>query len=288
MIDAQIIRQLSSPHEVQTTVREAKASGDTIGFVPTMGALHEGHLSLVEASIAECDRTVVSIFVNPTQFGPGEDIEHYPRPLEKDIQLLSERGVWVAFVPAVEEIYPAGFDSYIDVGRIAEPFEGSIRTSHFRGVATVVMKLFQLVPADFAYFGRKDYQQSLVIRKLVEDFHLPVEIKVCPIVRESDGLAMSSRNSYLDAGERQQATALWKSLELAEQQHAAGEQNCAVLEQQMREQLASSGIGQIDYIAFLKDGTMTEVETIEGPTTVALAARVGPARLIDNHTIGMP
>lgn len=286
MIDAQTFRQLSSANEVQTAVEQARAVGDTVGFVPTMGALHEGHLSLVEASIRECDRTVVSIFVNPTQFGPQEDIERYPRPLENDIQLLSERGVWLAFVPSVEEIYPAGFDSFIDVGSVAEPFEGSIRTNHFRGVATVVMKLFQIVPADYAYFGRKDYQQSLVIGKLIEDFYLPIEMKVCPIVREADGLAMSSRNAYLNAEQRQQAGALWQSLQLAQRQHSAGEISCAVIQQQMREQLLSSGIDQIDYIAFLKDGTMTEVETIAGPTTVALAARVGPARLIDNHTIG--
>ena len=286
MIDAQIFRQIKTASEVQAAVAEAKAAGDTVGFVPTMGALHEGHLSLVDASISECDRTVVSIFVNPTQFGPQEDIERYPRPLERDIQLLEERGVWLAFVPSVEEIYPAGFDSFIDVGDIAKPFEGSIRTTHFRGVATVVMKLFQIVPADYAYFGRKDYQQSLVIGKLIEDFHLPLEMKVCPVVRESDGLAMSSRNVYLSAEQRQQATAIWKSLELAEQQFDSGETSCDVIEQQMRAQLLSSGITDIDYIAFLKDGTMTEVDSIAEPTTVALAARVGSARLIDNHLIG--
>lgn len=276
---------VTSAAEIQSAVLAAKNSGETVGFVPTMGALHQGHLSLVDASLAQCDRTVVSIFVNPTQFAPGEDLEKYPRPLGDDVRLLEERGAWLAFVPTVEEMYPAGFDSYVDVGSVAAPLEGSARPTHFRGVATVVLKLFQMVPADRTYFGRKDYQQSLVVERLIEDFNLPIELRVCPIVREPDGLAMSSRNAYLSPAERERAAAIWQSLALAERLHNAGETDVAPIDSAMQQHLAAAGI-EVEYVAFLAEGTVREVETIAGRTVVAVAARVGRTRLIDNHTIG--
>ena len=281
-----VLEQSASAKEVHDLVTRARAAGETVGFVPTMGALHEGHLSLIDAANNECDRTVVSIFVNPTQFSPAEDLGKYPRPLEQDLDQLEERGVWLAFVPTVDEIYPEGFDSFVDVGEVAQPLEGSARPTHFRGVATVVLKLFQIIPADFAYFGRKDYQQSLVVRQLVRDFHLQTQLRICPIVREPDGLAMSSRNAYLSAEERSRAASLWQALLLAEQQHAAGEMQCDAIRGQMRQFLSDAGVDDVEYVAFLAEGTVKEVEEMAGPTTIAIAARVGRTRLIDNHTIG--
>ncbi len=280
------IKVISSAAEIRAAVLAAKSAGTSVGFVPTMGAFHEGHLSLINASLAECDRTVVSIFVNPTQFAPDEDIENYPRPLEHDLELLERRGAWLAFVPTVEEMYPPGFESYVEVGSVAQPWEGAARPTHFRGVATVVLKLLQMVPADRAYFGHKDYQQTLVVRQLIEDFNLPIALRVCPIVREADGLAMSSRNAYLSPTERRQATELWQALLLAEQRHAAGETSVAAIRGEMKAHLAAKGIDDIEYIAFLTDNTVDEAPTITGPTVVAIAARVGRARLIDNLTIG--
>jgi pantoate--beta-alanine ligase len=272
--------------EIRRAVIEAQRAGETVGFVPTMGALHEGHLSLVDASQAQCDRTVVSIFVNPTQFGPTEDQDRYPRTLEKDCAMLAERGCWLVFAPTVAEVYPPGHETFVEVGSVAEPLEGEIRPGHFRGVATVVLKLFQMIPADRAFFGRKDYQQALVVEKMIADFNLPIELVVCPTVREADGLAMSSRNAYLNPAERQQAGTLWKSLQLAETLYKQGESSAAKISNAMRACLNEAGITHIDYIVFVKPGTVQAVETLTGPTVIALAARVGPARLIDNYTIG--
>lgn len=286
MFKTESIKVISSVAETQAAVLAAKCKGATVGFVPTMGAFHEGHLSLVAASLAECDRTVVSIFVNPTQFAPGEDLENYPRPLDRDLEMLEQRGVWLAFAPTVDDMYPAGFDSYVDVGSVAQPWEGEARPTHFRGVATVVLKLLQVVPADRAYFGRKDYQQTLVVRQLIEDFNLPVSLRCCPTVREVDSLAMSSRNAYLDSSERKRASAIWQSLLLADQEFSAGETSVDTIRQEMKAHLTAAGIEDVEYIAFLADGTVEEVSTITGPTIVAIAARVGRARLIDNHTIG--
>lgn len=274
-----------SATKTYAAVRAAQLAGKSIGLVPTMGALHEGHLSLVDASLAECDRTVVSIFVNPTQFGPSEDLTSYPRVLEQDLRLLEERGCWLVFAPQADEMYQPGHSTYVDVGSVAVPYEGASRPTHFRGVATVVLKLFQIIPADRAYFGRKDYQQTLVIQKMVNDLNLPVEVRVCPIVREADGLAMSSRNAYLSVEERQRACLLWQSLKLAEQMHAKGQTEVAVIARAMRELLATAEV-EAEYIAFLAEDTVQEVARLEGPTVVALAAQVGKTRLIDNHTIG--
>jgi pantoate--beta-alanine ligase len=280
------MRIVKSVTEVRRAVIAAQRAGETVGFVPTMGALHAGHLSLVDASQAECDRTVVSIFVNPTQFGPGEDQDRYPRALEKDCELLASRGCWLVFAPQAEEVYPPGHETFVEVGSVAQPLEGKVRPGHFRGVATVVLKLFEMVPADRAFFGRKDYQQALVVERMIADFNLPIELVVCPTVREADGLAMSSRNAYLNPDERQQAASLWKALLLAESLYKEGECTTAKIAEQLRASLATAGITQIDYIAFLAAGTVQPVTIITGPTVVALAARVGQARLIDNHTIG--
>ncbi len=272
--------------EMRAAVRDAQAAGQTVGFVPTMGALHEGHLSLVDAARAECDRVAASIFVNPTQFGAGEDYARYPRPLDRDLELLASRGCDWAFVPEAAEIYPPGFDSFVEVGAVARPWEGAARPGHFRGVATVVLKLFQLVPADRAYFGRKDYQQTLVVQRMVADFHVPLEVRVCPIVRDHDGLALSSRNVYLNTDERRRALALQQSLALAAEMFAAGEKSVDAIRRKMLAMIAVVGGVEVEYIAFLRDGTIDEAPSIDGPTTVAVAARVGRTRLIDNQRIG--
>lgn len=272
--------------DIRDAVQRALRAGETVGFVPTMGALHAGHTSLVDAARRDCDRVVASIFVNPTQFAPQEDLAKYPRPLERDLELLGRHGCDWAFVPSVDEMYPAGFDSFVDVGAVAKPFEGAVRPTHFRGVATVVLKLFQLVPADRAYFGRKDYQQTLVVERLVEDLGVPIEICVEPIVREADGLALSSRNAYLSAEDRRRALALREALALAEREYAAGERSAAAIRAKMQTHLAAIPGVAVDYVALVADGTVTEVDQITGPTTVLVAARVGATRLIDNTLLG--
>lgn len=269
----------------QAIVREQQA-GNTVGLVPTMGALHGGHLSLVDASLAECDRTVVTIFVNPTQFGPGEDFDHYPRTMEQDLAQLRERGCWRVFAPTVEEMYPAGHETIVDVGSIRKPLEGAARPRHFFGVATVVLKLLNMVPADRAYFGQKDYQQTLVVRKLASDLNVPTEIRVCPIVREADGMAMSSRNAYLSPLGRRQALALSQSLDLAKEMLAAGETDVARLHAKMLESIQVVGGVEVEYIAFVAAGTVDLVQQIEGPTVIVLAGRVENTRLLDNCQIG--
>ncbi|QEG33313.1 pantoate--beta-alanine ligase [Bythopirellula goksoeyrii] len=279
------VRVLSTIAEVRSVVKAAQAAGETVGLVPTMGALHEGHLQLVDASQSECDQTLVSIFVNPTQFGPGEDGDRYPRTLQRDCELLAERGSPLVFAPTVAEVYQPGNDTFVEVGAVAKPYEGEIRPGHFRGVATVVLKLFNIIPANCAYFGRKDYQQALVVQQMVRDFNIPIEIVICPTIREPDGLAMSSRNAYLSPSERKQATAIYRSLKLAESLYRNGEADVDTLTKQMRGCLADSNITNVDYIAFVAAGTVHPVERITGPTVVALAARVGATRLIDNHTI---
>jgi pantoate--beta-alanine ligase len=271
--------------DLRQTVVDAQRSGATVGLVPTMGALHEGHLSLVDAARAECDLVVVTIFVNPTQFAAGEDYERYPADLDADLAQLSGRGCDVAFAPSVDEMYRPGHQTSIDVGSVAVPLEGTHRPTHFRGVATVVLKLFQLAPADRAYFGRKDYQQALVIQKMVDDLRVPMEVCICPIVRESDGLAMSSRNAYLSDDQRRRAVALHECLQLARQLAASGERSVEVIRDQMQQHIASVGGIDIEYIAMVEEGTVTPVDAITGPTAVLIAARVGSARLIDNCLI---
>jgi pantoate--beta-alanine ligase len=269
---------------LRQAVIAARRAGKTVGLVPTMGALHAGHLSLVDAARAECDLALATIFVNPTQFAPSEDYKRYPRNIEQDLAVLGERGCDLVFVPSNEEMYKPDHATFVEVGPLGSILEGEYRPTHFRGVATVVLKLFQLAPADRAYFGRKDYQQSLVIRQLVRDLNVPIDIRVCPIVREPDGLAMSSRNRYLSPAERGRALALSRSLNLAEELAAAGESSVAAIRARMLEEINSAGI-DLQYLAFVADGAVTPVEEICGPTTVLLAANVGKTRLIDNTLV---
>lgn len=270
---------------VREAINAAKRSGLRVGLVPTMGALHAGHLSLVDAASAECDRVAVSIFVNPTQFGPREDLQKYPRPFEADLNLLKDRGCHWVFAPKVAEIYPTGFATTVSVGGVGKPLEGAARPGHFDGVATVVLKLMNLMPAQEVYFGEKDYQQTLVIRQLVRDLNLEVELKFCPIVREPDGLAMSSRNAYLSPREREQALALSRSLNAAADAYQNGEQDATAIRGTMQAVLDEAGV-KAEYFELVEEGTVDVVERISGPTRVLVAARVGETRLIDNRRIG--
>jgi pantoate--beta-alanine ligase len=247
-----------------------------------MGALHDGHASLVRAAKRECDLVVATIFVNPTQFGPKEDFARYPRSMEADLALLGAAGAKLVFTPAVEEIYPPGFSTYVEPPAVAAPLEGRIRPGHFRGVCTVVLKLFQLAPADVAYFGQKDYQQSLVIRRMIEDLNVPIEIRVEPTVREADGLAMSSRNAYLSADERRQAAALSRGLQAARDAFRAGETRAASLKDAVADELDGAGIRAVDYIAICDRSTLAEMDLASNDSIALVAARVGSTRLIDN------
>ncbi|RMF99651.1 MAG: pantoate--beta-alanine ligase [Planctomycetota bacterium] len=274
--------------ELRSRVRKAKSEGKKVGFVPTMGALHEGHLSLVRASTAECDATVVSIYVNPTQFGRGEDFDRYPRTLPRDIELLTPLGVDWVFAPSDAEMYPEGFDTWVTVGKVAEPWEGACRPGHFRGVATVVLKLFTMVEPDIAYFGEKDYQQLAVVRRMTIDLNLPVEIRGCPIVREPDGLAMSSRNQYLDEQQRQEALVLSQSLKLASDMVARGETDAAQIIAEMERHIRSARSARIDYVAIVDPETFESVGRVDRPVQALLAVRIGDTRLIDNARLTPP
>ena len=269
--------------QLREEVGGARRVGKTIGLVPTMGALHEGHLSLVRAARDECDRVVVSIYVNPSQFGPNEDLGKYPRTLDADMALLADCGVDWVFAPGNDEMYRPEHATWVEVDAVAEPLEGQLRTGHFRGVATIVLKLFGMVRPDVAYFGQKDYQQSLVIRRMTDDLEVPVAIRVCPIVREPDGLAMSSRNRYLGPAARQRALVLWKSLLLAGELVEQGEQNSREIAARMREMIEAAGDVRIDYVALVDPDTLEPVETIVGRTLAALAVRIENTRLIDNR-----
>ena len=251
-----------------------------------MGALHEGHLSLVRASKAECDCTVVTIFVNPSQFGPGEDLDAYPRALEADMAALADCGADFVLVPSEGEVYGPDHATWVEVGSVAQPLEGAHRPSHFRGVATVVLKLFNMVGAQVAYFGQKDYQQALVIKRMVADLDVPIEIRVCPIVREPDGLAMSSRNAYLSPDARQRALVLWKSLCLAGELVEQGQRSARAIAEKMRAVIAMAGDAKIDYIALVDPDTLEPVTVVERPTLVAVAVQIDGTRLIDNCLIG--
>jgi pantoate--beta-alanine ligase len=271
--------------EVRAAVREARSGGATIGLVPTMGALHDGHLSLVRAARAADDLVVMSLFVNPTQFGPNEDLAAYPRDEERDARLAEEAGVDVLFAPGVAEVYPDGFSTSIHIAGITDVLDGAARgAGHFDGVATVVTKLFQMVAPDDAYFGQKDAQQVLVIRRLVRDLDMPVRIVACPTVREADGLAMSSRNVYLDPAARQQATALNRALDAAERAVAEGRTDAAAVLSAASAVLSGAGI-EPEYLELRSPDDLRELDRVEGAALLAVAARVGPARLIDNRIL---
>jgi pantoate--beta-alanine ligase len=281
-------RLISALSELRRTLGPARRAGRKIGLVPTMGALHEGHLSLVRACRSECDLTVVSIYVNPTQFGPREDLARYPRTLEADLDALAGCGTDLAFCPADEEVYPTGYASWVEAGPVSAPLEGECRPGHFRGVATIVLKLLNMVGPQFAYFGQKDYQQAQVIRRLVADLNVPVEVRVLPTVREADGLAMSSRNRYLTSDERKRATALVRCLRLAAQSVAEGQRNATALAGKMREVILAAGPARIDYVALVDPETLGPVQEIHGPTLAALAVVIGQTRLIDNWLLEPP
>ncbi len=271
--------------ELREQVAQARRAGKTIGLVPTMGALHAGHLSLVDAARRDCGFVVVTIFVNPTQFGPNEDFARYPRTLEADARALTEHGVDLIYVPSTEAMYRAEHATFVMMEGPARVLEGEFRPGHFRGVTTIVLKLFNLVQPDRAYFGRKDFQQSLLVRHMVTDLNLPIQIEVCPIVREADGLALSSRNVYLSADERRRALAISQSLRMAKDQVAAGNQDAKTIVAQMQALLEAANL-RIDYVALADPSTLQPVEVVNRPTVAAIAARVGATRLIDNEILG--
>ena len=266
-------------------LRSARLSLDgTVGLVPTMGYLHEGHLSLIRRAREECDQVVVSIFVNPTQFGPSEDLAKYPRDLERDSKLI-EPYTDLLWTPTAEIMYPPGFQTWVEVEAMSRPLEGAMRPGHFRGVTTVVAKLFNAVQPHKAYFGQKDAQQAAVIRQMVRDMNLSLEIVVCPIVREADGLAMSSRNVYLDAEQRKAATVLYRALSAAKQAYENGERDADQLRQAMKDVLASEPLAQMQYVSCADYDTLEELETVNGKILLSMAVFIGKTRLIDNFVL---
>lgn len=267
--------------ELKVALKALRESHKSIGFVPTMGYLHEGHASLIRQSTARCDATVVSVFVNPTQFGPQEDLSRYPRDLERDQNLCLRLGVAILFMPEASEIYPTGFSTSISVGPIADQLCGEFRPGHFRGVATVVAKLFNLVQPDLAFFGQKDLQQCAIIRRVVKDLNLPVDILVAPTVREADGLAMSSRNAYLAPADRERALGVSRGLFKAEAAFRDGERDASVLEGIARREM--EGAGEIQYCRLVDLATLDGIGgTVTRPAAMAAAVVVGGTRLIDN------
>ena len=265
--------------------RQARLEGRVSGFVPTMGALHDGHLSLVRAALAECRPVIASIFVNPTQFAVGEDLQKYPRTMEADRQKLEAAGVDTLFAPEAAEIYPPGFRTWVNVEGLSERLEGKSRPGHFRGVTTVVLKLLEIVQPGKAFFGRKDAQQARLVRQMARDLHLDTEIIVCPIVREADGLALSSRNAYLQRDERRAATVLYRALDAARNSIARGERDAPRLTAAMRETLRAEPLADPDYVELVDAETLEPVTRLRGACLALVAARFGATRLIDNLLI---
>ncbi len=255
---------------------------EPVGFVPTMGYLHEGHLALVRRARAENQSVVVSIFVNPAQFGPEEDLNHYPRNTERDLALLQKEKVNIVFMPSVAEIYPVQFNSWVEVGKLTEQLEGASRPGHFRGCATIVAKLFNITQPTRAYFGQKDAQQAIVIKKMVADLNMNLEIVTAPTVREPDGLAMSSRNIYLNPKEHQAALALYQALSLAQKLWAQGETDAQRLRQEMTALIQKEPLAKIDYVSIADANTLDELARVKSPALVSLAVKIGSTRLIDN------
>lgn len=258
---------------------------EPIGFVPTMGCLHEGHLSLVKRAMEENRTVIVSIFVNPTQFGPDEDYKSYPRDTKRDLNML-EPYTDIVFLPSAEEFYPAGYDSWVDIEGITDVLEGARRPGHFRGVATVCAKLFNIIQPTRAYFAQKDAQQLLVIKKMVRELNMPLEIVTCPTIREPDGLAMSSRNTYLNKEQRQAATVLYKALRLTEELYDSGERDANIIRRKMTELIEAEPLSEIDYVSVADAETLQELDKIRGEALVSLAVKIGRTRLIDNVVVG--
>jgi pantoate--beta-alanine ligase len=279
------MRIIESIPEMQQASESWRSAGRQIALVPTMGYLHEGHLELMRAVRPRCDVLVISIFVNPTQFGPGEDFERYPRDLDRDIRLATETGVDIAFIPQVGEMYSEGYQTFVNVTEVTTPLCGRSRPAFFRGVTTVVTKLFNIVKPHLAIFGEKDFQQLVTIRRMTQDLNMDIQIIGHPIVREPDGLAMSSRNAYLTPEQRRKSTRLHRSLKEAEILVRKGENNCEAILKKVREVLAEGDDVRIDYVQLCDPTTLKEVDRISGPTLLAMAVHVGIARLIDNSVL---
>jgi pantoate--beta-alanine ligase len=276
--------------QVVTTLSELQAARAAlpgpVGLVPTMGYLHQGHLSLVQTARKDCPSVVVSIFVNPTQFGPQEDLDKYPRDLDRDLELLQTAGASLVWAPTPEIMYPSGFQTWVTVEDLTTRLEGEIRPGHFRGVTTVVAKLFHAVQPQKAYFGQKDAQQALVIRRMVEDLNFPIELVICPIVREPDGLALSSRNIYLNPEERRDATVLSRALGTARTLYNQGERSGKRLREAAMEVFAAEPLARVQYISLADAATLTELDTVTGPALMSTAVYIGKTRLIDNVLLG--
>lgn len=270
---------------VRTLVKAARDNGKTIALVPTMGALHIGHVSLIEAAVKKCDFVVVSIFVNPTQFCPGEDFDSYPRPIESDLEICKKAGVDVVFAPNPNEMYPDVNLTWVNVEKLTAPLCGQFRSIHFQGVTTVCTKLFNITAPDFAFFGQKDAQQSIVIKRMVADLNMPLKIVICPTVRESDGLAISSRNKYLTAQQRKDAVLIYKSLQKCRDNVKAGMKEAKTIISQMRTILSESQAIEIQYVSIVDVETLLDIDEIAGTVLVAIAVKIGQCRLIDNIII---
>ncbi len=277
-----MIRRIDTIEDVHAYVAGCRKRGLRVGFVPTMGAFHAGHLSLIRQARRENGAVVVSVFVNPLQFSAGEDYDRYPRRLEQDAKMAESEGADVVFAPSVAEMYPKGFDTYVDQSDLPSKLCGAFRPGHFRGVMSIVCKLFSIVKPDVAYFGQKDYQQFLIIRRMATDLNLEVEVRMLPTVREEDGVAMSSRNAYLGPKQRKDATCLVRALRLAEERVGAGESSAARVAAEMRRLIQRVKGTRVEYVAIVNSDTLEPVKEIKGRTLIALAVRIGKARLIDN------
>lgn len=283
-----MVEVIKTTGDMKARAALSRARGDTIGFVPTMGSLHEGHLSLIRRARAENDSVIISIFVNPVQFDRNNDYQGYPRPLERDLAMASEEGVDVAFVPDVEQVYPEGYSTFIEVrGSLTDVLCGASRPGHFRGVTTVVTKLFNIIRPDRAYFGQKDLQQAAIIKRLVRDLNMGVEVVTLPTVREADGLALSSRNRHLSGEQRRTAVSIHRALTRATELLISGETDTAVIVCEVRGVLNEGGIARIDYVSVVDPETLEEVSEARPGAVVAVAAWVGDIRLIDNTALGV-
>jgi pantoate--beta-alanine ligase len=280
-----MIRRIETIAEMQAYVAACRKKGQSVGFVPTMGAFHEGHLTLMRQARKENGAVVVSIFVNPLQFSAGEDYDRYPRRLEQDSRMAESEGVDVLFTPSVAEMYPKGFDTHVDQTDLPAKLCGQFRVGHFRGVMTIVCKLFNMVKPDTAYFGQKDYQQFLIIRRMTTDLNLNVDVRLMPTLREDDGVAMSSRNIYLGPKQRKDATCLIRALRRAEELVGGGESSATRVAAEMRKVIQKVKGTRVEYIAIVNSDTLEPVKEIKGKTLVALAVRIGKARLIDNVVV---
>lgn len=281
---------MPEPMMIVTTLDELRFTrrllDGPVGLVPTMGYLHEGHISLARRACEECASVVASIFVNPTQFGPKEDLSKYPRNLDRDIRLLDEAGVNLLWTPTTEGMYPPGFQTWVEVEELTHPLEGSTRPTHFRGVTTVVAKLFNAIQPQKAYFGQKDAQQAAVLRRMTKDLDFPVDIVVCPTVREPDGLAMSSRNTYLKPDERQAATVLFRALNAAKSAHESGERQAETLRRIMAATIQAEPLAKMQYVSCADYDTLEELDQVSGKALLSMAVYFGTTRLIDNFILG--